>query len=1167
MASAQVTFIAGFGRFLDNLGTVLEHKDNVEAFLKDLGWPSTVSAASMSGLQTAFNISEAILQLRDLLHELEGEHPDESAIAHGLFNITRSLYETIRALATTSTAGQSYPFDQPDFWQQMEDELPAYLLEKFLVKEAPKLYGVLFLLGILDVKEVRPDSVIRWSYFKRSVHWDRLVTAIVDPPRLFREVYHWDDGANSFDYERFQKAQQLIFKFAGIIATPETPEHDLIHLYFDHTNPHYHKIQMLEIPIYFFATPDWEATAELGLGTMPITPVGNLDADPVGIVITPLLRGTLGTGISDPDNFISLAVEGTMEGDGLFRFEVRPDGVNFVIDPSQVNFDGKLGLLANPPTPWIIAGSSDGTRLEAGGFFTDFEVKGPLTDPEFIVRLGTSSRAGADQPNLAIVIDFGEGDGFIQKIVGGQAQRFELGGYLGWSSKHGVLFDGQAAFEIKLAPHINLGPLSIDAFYIGMKASDDALIAYVGLGLTLSLGPLVGVVENIGAQLKVRALEAGEAPGAFGDLNLELGFKPPNGVGLSVDAGVVKGGGYLFFDFDKGEYAGALELTFSEIISLKALGIITTKMPDGSDGFSLLIIITAEFGAGIQLGYGFVLIGVGGLLGLNRTMNLRALAEGVRTGGINGIMFPTNVVQNAPRILSDMRAFFPAEEGKFLIGPMAKLGWGSPVLITISLGVIIEIPGNIAIVGVLKIALPTEEATVLRLQVNFVGAIEFDKSRLWFFASIYDSRILFITLEGEMGLLVAWGDDANFVISVGGFHPSFNPPPLPFGGIVRLSLNILNESWGRIRVMAYFAVTSNTVQFGAHAELYFGFDAFKIDGHIGFDALFQFSPFYFIIELSASLSVKVFGIGLFSVRVRMSLEGPTPYRAKGTGSISLLFFDIDVDFDMTWGESRNTVLPPIVVMPLMKAEFEKLSNWRALLPTGNNILVSLRAIDAAAELVLHPVGTLQITQRFAPLELTLDKIGSQKPSDARKFKVAVDSGGGLSRKAEVDESFAMAQFQDMSNATKLSRPSFEKEKGGIELSVSGQQVTTGNAFKRIVRYELIVIDSNYKRFRRTYFNFPSGALFNHFLKGNAVAKSALSYETKKKYQPFEEKVKVMQGTYSVANVTDNKAFNTEAAIFSSQAQAMEYMQQQVSADPNLKESLHVVPQHELNMEA
>src|SRR5918993_2211348 len=101
--------------------------------------------------------------------------------------------------------------------------------------------------------------------------------------------------------------------------------------------------------------------------------------------------------------------------------------------------------------------------------------------------------------------------------------------------------------------------------------------------------------------------------------------------------------------------------------------------------------------------------------------------EGVRTGALESVMFPQDVVANAPKIISDLRTFFPTQEGTFLIGPMAKLGWGTPTLMSVSLGVIIEIPGNIAILGVLKIALPTEDEAVLLLQVNFAGAIEFDK--------------------------------------------------------------------------------------------------------------------------------------------------------------------------------------------------------------------------------------------------------------------------------------------------------------------------------------------------------------------------------------------------------------------------------------------------------
>ena len=57
-------------------------------------------------------------------------------------------------------------------------------------------------------------------------------------------------------------------------------------------------------------------------------------------------------------------------------------------------------------------------------------------------------------------------------------------------------------------------------------------------------------------------------------------------------------------------------------------------------------------------------------------MRLDALVEGVRSGAIESVMFPQDIVANAPRILSDLRAFFPPEQGKFLVGPMVKINSG-----------------------------------------------------------------------------------------------------------------------------------------------------------------------------------------------------------------------------------------------------------------------------------------------------------------------------------------------------------------------------------------------------------------------------------------------------------------------------------------------------------
>ena len=110
---------------------------------------------------------------------------------------------------------------------------------------------------------------------------------------------------------------------------------------------------------------------------------------------------------------------------------------------------------------------------------------------------------------------------------------------------------------------------------------------------------------------------------------------------------------------------------------------------------------------------------------------------GVRTGAMNSILFPQDVVANITRIVSDLKAIFPVEEGHFLVGPMGKLGWGTPTLISLEIGVILDIPTpQIVFLGVLRCFLPAEEAALIKLQVNFAGGIDFDQGMLWFNASL-----------------------------------------------------------------------------------------------------------------------------------------------------------------------------------------------------------------------------------------------------------------------------------------------------------------------------------------------------------------------------------------------------------------------------------------------
>jgi hypothetical protein len=1110
---------------------------NAEEFIAGLGirLPTIVAAngqftgAISSTVSAAAALGPLVV---DLKNAIDSENlPQIISVGTDLLNRIRQVLDGISQMGTSldaaAASGGLSPADKAAL-QAFAAELPRRLFDfafiEYLESKGEGVLPTLDVIGIIDDFDEPgdPANPLKPPFRQRAIHLDRLFDLFLKPDKYLADTFGW--GQPGFDgmllFPRIKRLFEPLELSAMLVTPPGQPP--ILELFFMRFSTDATTVPpSLTLRLRFPATRDFEQTFQLGeVWALTLGGAARFEAG-LDVSIKPPFDVTL----QPPTGTVSAELNG-----------------------------GFLGQRASGPL--ILLGQSGASRLEVQKLGLTLGFKASLD--------GTTVRgeptATAEVTGGKAVIDLSKGDGFISKITGGLKLDTNVDFKAHWSPKSGLQLEGSGAVEIAIPTHVSLGPIDLQNIYIRAGFADGSLPVELSGAFSADIGPLNASVDRIGMAVTTSFPSGG---GNLGPANLTFDFKPPNGVGLSIDAGLVKGGGYLYFDFDRGEYAGVLELSISEIVTVKAIGIITTKMPDGSTGFSLLIIITAEFGTGIQLGFGFTLIGLGGLLGLNRTMSLQPLMEGVRTGAINSIMFPQNPVENAPKIISDLRTIFPPYEGKFLIGPMAKLGWGTPTLVSVSLGVIIEIPGNVAILGVLKIALPADEAALIVLQVNFAGAIEFDKSRLYFFAALFESRVLYLTLEGEMGLLVAWGDDANFVVSAGGFHPRFNPPPLPFPAPRRMAISILNTDIARIRTETYFAVTSNTVQFGSNTEIMFDVDVARVDGHLGFDALFQFSPFHFIIEVSASVSLKVFGVGLFSISLHFALEGPTPWRAHGTGSISFFFFDVSADFDITWGESKDTTLPPIAVIPLLKGEFDKLDNWRAQLPPTNNLLVSLRKLDATeSSEVLHPLGTLRVSQRAVPLDLKIDKVGNQKPSDANQFTLTATAG--LVKADDADEQFAKAQFLNMSDADKLSQRAFDPMHGGLLLASGAQQLGSTKMGKRKVRYEEIILDSNYKRFRRRFRVFTQ-AFFSHFLVGGAISKSVLSQNYKKMLDPFDDKVAVKEGGFTVAQTQDNKAYSAASTYFASEAMANQFLQNQVAANPDLHDALHVIPHYEARL--
>ena len=63
------------------------------------------------------------------------------------------------------------------------------------------------------------------------------------------------------------------------------------------------------------------------------------------------------------------------------------------------------------------------------------------------------------------------------------------------------------------------------------------------------------------------------------------------------------------------------------------------------------MIITADGFKPIPIGFGFMLAGIGGLLGIHRTVNEDAVQAGVRANTLNAVLAPKDLIRNAPQYL------------------------------------------------------------------------------------------------------------------------------------------------------------------------------------------------------------------------------------------------------------------------------------------------------------------------------------------------------------------------------------------------------------------------------------------------------------------------------------------------------------------------------------
>ena len=427
---------------------------------------------------------------------------------------------------------------------EMGTRILEYVAVGYFDKKLPNVTPIINLLGIID-KEHKPASDlditnVPTDIIPRRFRIERIPKLFMDPKGFLDDVFKWGGNAATF------KGDQLLYKILALLESIGIP------------GAIYEEAGDLTLEAYFFSLGIKEAGGKAFLAFNFSLP-GSVEFKR-DVRFSDLWLGTV-------DVKAGFAAGLDVEVHPPFEITALPPTGN-------VELETKLGLEAN---------KSDGSPIDILSFTGGSKLSVQKIAAALGMRANFGTSGGQFVPTLSVdltggklIIDFSQGDGFIQKILSSIKLDADFSLGADWDPENGVRFRGDAGIEILLPLHIDLSVIVIDGLYFKIGISNDIPIQ-IGLATKFSanLGPLKAVVEKIGINVNFKFPSDGK--GNLGMVDVGFGFKPPNGVGLSLDVGVVRGGGYLYFDFDKEEYAGVLELSIAEIVTVKAIALITTR--------------------------------------------------------------------------------------------------------------------------------------------------------------------------------------------------------------------------------------------------------------------------------------------------------------------------------------------------------------------------------------------------------------------------------------------------------------------------------------------------------------------------------------------------------------------------------------------------------------
>ncbi|HJR23144.1 MAG TPA: DUF6603 domain-containing protein, partial [Dongiaceae bacterium] len=377
--------------------------------------------------------------------------------------------------------------------------------------------------------------------------------------------------------------------------------------------------------------------------------------------------------------------------------------------------------------------------------------------------------------------------------------------------------------------------------------------------------------------------------------------------GLAVEAdmgGVVLAGGLRKFGSgDNVEYIGMLLARFA-VYGLSVYGGYGTKVENGQR-FSAFFAFGAINGP-IGGPPAFFLTGIGGGLGINRDLIFPTELDRFGEFPFIKALDPAAQPSGDPMAeLVALRDIFPMKQGDFWFA--AGISFNSFALVDGIAVVSVKIGDGfeLALLGLARMALPRPQVALVSIELGLIARFSTKEGVIWVQAQLTENSWLLhesVRLTGGFAF-VSWFDgprQGEFVLTIGGFHPSFKRDGYP-------KVPRLGFSWqfGPVSIKGenYFALTSEALMAGGKLVGSAKYGPAWAEVTFGADGIVYFDPFRFEVEvyarIAAGITIDVW-IGEITISIslgaRIKVEGP---KFRGTATFEVGPVDLTVAFGDT----------------------------------------------------------------------------------------------------------------------------------------------------------------------------------------------------------------------------------------------------------------------------